>query len=342
MDTPDHVSAAQQPQLSIVTTLYRSRNFVERFYDEARRVADAMNVSFEIVFVNDGSPDDSFDVAYALHKRDDRVKLVDLSRNFGHHRALMTALAFASGDLIYVTDVDLEEPMDFLRSCHERFLHGDCDVVFGYQEQRRGDWLARLTGEAFWKLFNFLCRTKLHHNQVTARLMSRRYVASLLRHREQDPYIVGLWATTGYVQIALPITKSFSGVSSYNTNKRVMLALNSIIAFSGRPLLLSAAVGLLICFLASLSVIFLIGQWLLWGNEIEGWTSVMVSVWFLGGANLFFIGLVGLYISRIFSEVKQRPNTIVRASYGNLNRAPWAEEAATAEVNFIESIRDRR
>jgi putative glycosyltransferase len=339
MDASGRSPPAQSPKLSIVTTLYRSRDFVEPFYVEARRVADALNTSFEIVFVNDGSPDDSFDVARAIHERDSRVKLVDLSRNFGHHRALMTAFAFASGDLIYVTDVDLEEPMDFLRTCYERFLQGNCDVVYGYQLQRRGNWLTKVTGNTFWWLFNFLCNTKLHNNQVTARLMSRRYVASLLRHREQDPYIVGLWATTGYTQIAVPIVKSSTGVSTYTTYRRVALALNSIVAFSGRPLLLSAAIGIIICCLASLWIIYLIGRWLLWGNEIEGWTSVIVSVWFLGGANLFFMGLVGLYVSRIFGEVKQRPNVIVRATYGNLKDVSFTESAATStDESFAKTL----
>ena len=329
MNIPGRPPQAQPPRLSIVTTLYRSREFVEPFYLEACRVAGALDLPFEIVFVNDGSPDDSLDIACAIQERDSRVKLVDLSRNFGHHRALMTAFAFASGDLIYVTDVDLEEPMDFLVACRKRFLQGDCDVVYGYQVKRRGNWLTKVTGDAFWRLFNFLCNTKLHHNQVTARLMSRRYVTSLLRHREQDPYIVGLWATTGYTQIPLPIVKSFTGVSSYTTYRRVMLALNSIVAFSGRPLLLSAALGIFICILASAWIIFLVGRWLLWGSEIEGWTSVIVSVWFLGGANLFFIGLIGLYVSRIFGEVKHRPNVIVRATYGNLKDGSFIEAPRT-------------
>src|SRR5436190_4387754 len=127
MESVDRTPPASPPKLSIVTTLYRSREFVETFYREACRVAVDLDLPFEIVFVNDGSPDDSFDVAYAIHQRDGRVKLVDLSRNFGHHRALMTAFAFASGDLIYVTDVDLEEPMDFLADCHARIRQGDCD-----------------------------------------------------------------------------------------------------------------------------------------------------------------------------------------------------------------------
>lgn len=315
---PGALHIAQPPMLSIVTTLYRSQRYIEKFCAEACRVADEIGLSFEIILVNDGSPDDGFEVARALQSRDARVKLVDLSRNFGHHPALMTAIAYASADLVYVTDVDLEEPMDFLRTCYDRFQQGDCDVVYGYQERRRGTWLTRVSGELFWKVFNFLCNTKLPRNPVTARLMSKRYVMSLLEHREHDPYIVGLWASTGYSQIGLPIVKQFSGYSTYSMLKRLRLALNSIVSFSNRPLLLSAGLGLVICLLASLYVIFLVGQWLILGNPIEGWTSLIVSVWFLGGINLFFIGLVGLYISKIFTEVKQRPNVIVRQVYGEL------------------------
>jgi putative glycosyltransferase len=315
---PAALDMAQPPMLSIVTTLYRSRQYIERFYAEACRVADAIGLSFEIVLVNDGSPDDSLDVARAIHDRDRRVKIVDLSRNFGHHRALMTAFACASADLVYVTDVDLEEPMDFLKTCHERFRQDDCDVVYGYQVERRGKWLTRVTGELFRKVFNFLCNTKLPRNPVTARLMSKRYVASLLEHREHDPYIVGLWVTTGYNQVGLPVDKQYSGFSTYSTLRRIRLAVHSIVSFSSRPLLLSAGIGIVICMLASLYVIYLIGQWAILGNPIEGWTSLIVSVWFLGGINLFFIGLVGLYISKIFAEVKQRPNVIIRQVYGEL------------------------
>jgi putative glycosyltransferase len=175
-----------------------------------------------------------------------------------------------------------------------------------------------MTGEWFWKVFNFLCNTKLPRNLVTARLMSKRYVASLLEHREHDPYIVGLWVTTGYDQVGLPIDKQDSGFSTYSTLRRVRLAVHSIVSFSSRPLLLSAGIGIVICMLASLYVIYLIGQWVILGNPIEGWTSLIISVWFLGGINLFFIGLVGLYISKIFAEVKQRPNVIIRQVYGEL------------------------
>lgn len=308
----------REPEISIVTSLYKSCRFIRDFYLHACRVAEALNVPIEIVFVNDGSPDDSLDRAIDIHHRDPRVKVIDLSRNFGHHRALMTGFAYASGKLIYVTDADLEESMDFLAVCYDRMRQGDCDVVYGYQEHRKGRFFERLTGEIFWRLFNALSSTKLPRNLINARLMTRRYVLSLLQHRERDPFLGGLWTLTGYVQVGYPIVKTSTGTSSYSLRKRLSHTINSITSFSGRPLLLSTILGLVICAIAFVLVAYLFTRWLLFGNTIEGWTSVIISVWIIGGVNLFFIGLVGLYISKIFTEVKQRPNAIVRAVYGNV------------------------
>lgn len=305
-------------EISIVTSLYKSSRYIRDFYRHACRVADALGVPVEIIFVNDGSPDDSLDLAVDIHRGDPRVKVVDLSRNFGHHRALMTGLAYASGKLIYVTDADLEESMDFLAVCYERMRRGDCDVVYGFQEHRKGRLFERLAGGLFWWLFNVLSSTKLPRNPVTARLMTRRYVLSLLQYREGDPFIAGLWMLAGYVQVGCPILKKSAGTSSYSLRKRLSQTITSITSFSGRPLLLSAVVGIVICAIAFVLVTYLVTRWLLFGNTVEGWTSVMISVWIIGGINLFFIGLVGLYISKIFTEVKHRPNAIVRAVYGNV------------------------
>src|SRR5258706_9484129 len=173
-------TGSHPPELSIVASLYKSSRYVGDFHREACRVAGVLCVSFEIIFVNAGSPDDSLDIALAIPRQDRRVKVIDLSRNFGHHRALMTGFAHASGPLIYVTDVDLEEPMDFLLLCRERMKQGDCDVVYGYQVRRQAGWFDRITGGLFWRLFNPLFSTKLPPNLVTARLMNRRYLAAVL------------------------------------------------------------------------------------------------------------------------------------------------------------------
>jgi putative glycosyltransferase len=321
-------------ELSIVTSLYKSSRYIRDFYLHACRVADKLNVPIEIIFINDGSPDNSLDLAVDLHHRDPRVKVIDLSRNFGHHRALMTGFAYASGKLIYVTDADLEESMDFLAVCYDRMRQGDCDVVYGYQEHRKGRLFERLTGEIFFWLFNLLSSTKLPRNPVNARLMTRRYVLSLLQHRESDPFFVGLLTLTGYVQVGCPIVKTSTGTTSYNLRKRLAHAITAITSFSARPLLLSSFMGMVICAIGVVLVAYFVARWMLFGNTVEGWTSVIISVWIIGGINLFFIGLVGLYISKIFNEVKQRPIAIVRAVYGNVP-APAVREtiALSSEDN---------
>ena len=125
-------------ELSIVTTLYKSDSYIEKFYKQACDVAQKIVKEFEIIMVNDGSPGRDLDIALNLHKKDPRVKIIDLSRNFGHHRALMTGISFASGNLVYITDSDIEEPLTFLEECYQELTQQECDVVYGYQISRKG------------------------------------------------------------------------------------------------------------------------------------------------------------------------------------------------------------
>lgn len=305
---------SNQPiDLSIVTSLYKSEGYIESFYHRIREVAAQLTGRFEIILVNDGSPDDSLAKALALHEKDSRITVVDLSRNFGHHRAVYTGLGFARGRMVYLTDSDLEEPPEVLELFYQRLQQGDCDVVYGYQENRKGGMLERISGDLFYKTFNFLSDVKLPRNLITARLMTRRYVDSLLLHRDRNPFMAGLLAITGYIQVGLPVKKGSSRSSSYSWLRRLREACNSVTAFSSKPLLLSTWLGTIISIVASIYIVYLLAMWLVRGIPLEGWPSLIVSIWFLGGLNLFFIGIVGLYLSRVFMEMKDRPLTVVRA-----------------------------
>ena len=168
------------PPLSIVTTLYRSAPHLEEFYRRITDVASRVSPDYELILVDDGSPDDSLSVALALCARDPRVSVVELSRNFGHHRAMMTGLARARGDLVFLVDCDLEEQPEWLEPFAERLRASNADVVYGVQVTRRGSWFERVSGEAFYRLFNMLSDVRLPRNVSTARLMRRRYVRSLV------------------------------------------------------------------------------------------------------------------------------------------------------------------
>ena len=302
-------------KLSIVATLYNSSAYVAEFVQRARAAALQLTPDYELVLVDDGSPDDSLRTALALLAGEPRLRIVELSRNFGHHKAMMTGLEHATGELVLLIDVDLEEPPELLQPFHEKLRAGDLDVVYGFQEARKGGLSERLFGFLAWKLIDALLPIKIPGNHSTVRLMSRDYVDALVRHKETKTAIGGLWVLTGFRQAGLPFQKGSRGATSYSFRHRLFTLLDSITSFSETPLYFVFYLGLIVLLCSAA-----IGGWLLWlkltGVVLAGWVSTLLSVWFLGGLAIFSIGVVGLYISRIFIETKRRPYTIVRKLYG--------------------------
>ena len=300
-------------KLSIVTTLYRSAPYVDEFHRRASEAAAAITADYEIVMVDDGSPDDSLARALAIAGRDPRLTIVELSRNFGHHRAMMTGLEHASGDLVFLIDSDLEEDPAWLGPFASRLQTDGADVVYGYQERRKGGWVERVGGALHWWLIRQLSTYPIPESLVTARLMRRAYVQSLVRHKEQKTAIGGLWALTGYRQAGIAIVKAYRGSSSYSFSQRLALTFEGITAFSEKPLMFVFVLGLLIFVLSSCSALYLTLRHLFGLTQQAGYASLIVSIWMLGGLSIASIGVVGLYTARIFIETKQRPYTIVRA-----------------------------
>lgn len=304
-------------KLSIVTTLYKSAPYIKEFHKRASDAArQLVEEEYEIVFVNDGSPDNSLDLAIQLSVIDDHVLVVDLSRNFGHHRAMMTGLAHAKGERVFLLDSDLEEEPEWLLSFADQMGHNACDVVYGVQEIRKGGWFERLSGFCAYKLFNILCDIEFPDNLVTARLMKQSYVKALLLHQEREIVIAGLWVITGFNQQAQIVNKHATSETTYTFRKKLTAIVNVITSFSNIPLIFTFYIGLSISFFAIIYVAYLVIYRLFLSKPISGWTSVMASIWLMGGLIIFFIGVIGLYIAKIFSETKQRPNTIVRGIYG--------------------------
>lgn len=309
--------------LSIVTSMYRSAPFLEEFHRRVVMAASAVTASFEIVFVNDGSPDDSLDVALRLHAQDPRVRVVDLSRNFGHYKALMTGLARARGDLVFLIDCDLEEDPAWLVTFADTLRRTRADVVYGVQRKRKGGPLERMSGELFYSVFNRLLTHPIPRNAVTARLMTSRYVEALVRHRDQEICLAGLWAATGFEQVPQTIDKGKRPGTSYTLRRRISALVSAVTSFSNRPLIYVFYVGVCVMLLSLVAALVLVVRALTHGIGVPGYASLMVSIWFLGGLTIFCIGIVGVYVAKIFTEAKDRPYTIVRAEYG----APWSDDA---------------
>lgn len=304
-------------KLSIVATLYQSVPYIAEFHRRTTVVATQFaGDDYEIVLVNDGSPDNSLDLAVQLTKHDNHVVVVDLSRNFGHHKAMMAGLEHAQGRHVFLIDSDLEEEPEYLVSFARQMEREACDVVYGVQEKRKGGWFERWSGELYYSVFNFLSEIDHPRNIVTARLMTRRYVDALLKFQEREMVISCLWVITGFKQSAHTVKKHMTSTTTYSLAKKIEHMTNSITSFSAVPLRMIFYTGLIIFSCALLYTSYLVFHKLFLATPLDGWTSVMISIWLLGGMLISFVGLVGIYLSKVFSETKQRPSTIVREIYG--------------------------
>ena len=302
-------------RLSIVTTLYRSAPYLAEFYTRVTAAARAITDDYEIVFVNDGSPDNALEMALELLEKDDRLRIIDLSRNFGHHKAIMTGLGHVRGDLIFLLDSDLEEDPEVLPTFLDRMTATGADVVYGVRERREGGFLARQGGELFYTLFNALSSHPVPRNVLTARLMTRRYVASLVQHRDRELFLLGLLTITGFAQVPVVSRKRRKSGSVYTLPRKLSLFVNAITSFSNTPLVAIFYLGCVISAASLAAAAHLVGRWLVHGELLAGWPSLIVSVWFLGGMTILCLGVIGIYLSKIFIETKDRPFTVIRQIY---------------------------
>ncbi|MDO8392675.1 MAG: glycosyltransferase family 2 protein [Actinomycetota bacterium] len=301
-------------QLSIVSTLYRSSPTIEQFIRRSAAAArELAGESFEIVIVNDGSPDDSIDKVRALRGEFPQIVLVDLSRNFGHHVALLEGLRYSRGELVYLIDSDLEEAPEWVADFRDKLTSNQADVVFGYQETRKGSAFERLSGAIYWWVFRRLSDLDLPANVVTCRLMTRRYVDAVNMYGERELSFGGVLSVAGFVQVGTPVAKGDKESSSYSLRLKIWHMANSISAFSVKPLNAIFALGIAVCMVASLVVVYLVSVSLFWNRSPTGWTSVIVSVWLLGGLTLTSLGVIAIYLGKTLSEVKARPRAIVRS-----------------------------
>jgi putative glycosyltransferase len=303
-------------KLSIVTTLFKSTEHIQEFYTRISIEAQKITQDYEIIFVDDGSPDNSLHKAVALFETDNRVKVIELSRNFGHHKAAMTGLSHAKGDYIFFIDSDLEEEPELLGIFWAELKKNiDMDVIYGVQENRKGGWFEKISGDIFYKIFNKISDIKITRNLVAARLTTKNYNQALILHKERNLFLAGLWSLTGFKQKPVLVKKNFKAKTTYVFGKKVSLFIESITSFSIFPLKFMLYIGFFISFLSFLFIFWIFFKKFFFNIGIEGWSSLIVSIWFIGGVIIMFLGIIGIYISKIFNETKQRPYTIIRKKY---------------------------
>jgi putative glycosyltransferase len=309
-DPGDAPPARRAPRLSIVTAMYKSTSFVRRFHAEISAVAATFTSDFEIIFVDDRSPDDSAAIVEALIAEDPRVRLIKLSRNYGQSTAMLAGMQAARGQLIYTSDIDLEDPPELLGQFHQMMIEApELQSVYGFMNARKGTFLERWLGHLFYRLLNFLTRESIP-SQVWSRLMTRKYLDAVLSYSETHLFWSGIFHTVGFSQRAVAVERQKTGKTSYNYLKKLELALSAITSFSSGPLFLVFFLGVAVSGASLIGALFLILQHAT-GALVPGWASIVVAILFIGGVTNVSLGVIGLYIGRIFVQTKNRPRFFI-------------------------------
>ena len=304
-----------KPVLSVVTTLYRSEAFVDAFWSRMVAAASALTPSFEIIFVDDGSPDDSAAAVRKIVERDQRAVLVELSRNFGHHKAIIAGLTQSRGEYVFLIDSDLEEQPEWLLTFHAEMQAKGADVVYGIQTAQTQSFLRSLAVATYYKFFNNLSNTKVSQGACTVRLMRRPYVDALLSVGDRSLWLGAAFAWVGFRQVARPVERGLLRTkSTYNLWRSLHVFADAVAWMSRMPLVIVFFSGALIS-----GVSFLVGLYYLLRKLFSpqpilgGFASLIISIWFLCGLIILFLGVIGIYLSSVFAEIKRRPLYVVNA-----------------------------
>jgi polyisoprenyl-phosphate glycosyltransferase len=303
---------------SIVIPVYNEAEVLPALYNRLTRVMEGLVGPYEIIFINDGSRDDSTMLLRDFQDRDARVKFLNFSRNFGHQIAITAGLDYSSGQAAVVMDADLQDPPEVIPRLIEQWRKG-YDIVFAVRAKRQGEgFFKRATAALFYRLFRRMAATEIPLDAGDFRLMSRRAVEALQSIRERNRFIRGLAGWIGFRQTAVTYVRDVrqAGETKYPLKKMLRFALNGLLSFSVVPLQLASYLGFLISSIGFFYIVYAIGLKLFTDRVVLGWTSVMVAVLFLGGVQLISLGIIGEYIGRIYDEVKQRPLYVVDEAKG--------------------------
>ena len=297
-------------KLSVVTAMYRSEGFVRAFHAALSEKGRALTEDYEIIFVDDGSPDGSARVVEEIIATDARVRLIKLSRNFGHSAAMLAGMRKARGEYVYTSDIDLEDPPELLTRFDEMMKEDpELQSVFGFMATRKGTALERWLGLIFYFVLGLLTRERIPA-QVWSRLMTRKYLDALLAYSEYHLFWSGLFHHVGFKQASVPVLRTKTGKTSYSYRKKVQLALSAVTSFSTGPLYFIFLTGIFVSMASVVTAIVLFVVYLN-GQLVPGWASIVLSVLFTGGVTNLSIGLIGIYVGRIFIQSKQRPHFFI-------------------------------
>lgn len=301
--------------ISVIIPCYNEQETVNRFYKEIKRVTDdILDYSFEFIYVNDGSKDQTASLVKELHVKDERVCLVDFSRNFGKEAAMLAGMELAQGDAIVIMDVDLQDPPELVPKMIKLYEEG-YENIYTRRRNREGEPPIRsFFANLFYKLINQMSDVEIINGARDYRLLSRRAVDELIKLKEKNRFLKGLFQWVGYDSICLEFdhVERVAGETKWSFMKLVDYAIEGITDFSNAPLRFATYTGIVIAVISFLYLIYILIETMINGSTTAGWPSLVCIILFLGGIQLIFLGVIGEYIGRIYNEVKERPIYIVK------------------------------
>lgn len=294
-------------------------------------------LSFEFIFVNDGSRDKTSDILITLSQQRHYVRVINFARNFGHQIAVTAGIDASNGDAVVLIDADLQDPPELIAQMVKLWLQGN-DVVYATRIKRRGETVfKRLTAKLFYRIINMLSDTSIPPDTGDFRLMDRKVVDTIRAMKEHDRFIRGMVSWVGFKQISLPYERAerFAGKSKYPLIKMISFALTGILSFSLKPLKIASLLGIICSSISFLGFLYALFVKLFTNHTVTGWTSLILAILFIGGIQLFCIGVLGEYIGRIYTDSKDRPLYIVEGYYGYRanNDEPKISRSPVREVN---------
>jgi len=301
-----------KPHISVVTPVYGCGPCLNQLHARLELALTSITDEYEIIMVNDGSPDDAWETIKLLAEKDARIKGVNLSRNYGQHRAITAGLDYADGDWVVVMDCDLQDQPEEIVKLYNEALKG-YDVVFGRRDQRKDSLFKRCGSRMFYKVYDYFTDSKIDNTVANFSIISSKVVSNLRLLREQNrsyPLFTN-WVGFKRSHVDIDHAKRVSGRSSYTFRKLMNLAVDSIISQSNKPLKLSIKFGFLLSMISLIYAAWLVLRYFIFSIPVAGWTSVMVSIYFVGGLLFANMGVLGLYIGKTFDETKNRPIYVV-------------------------------
>lgn len=315
------MTPAPSPLISIISPVYCCAGCLRELCTRVATTLAPVTENYEILLVDDASPDDAWMILQELCARDSRIKALKLSRNFGQHHAIAAGLCSARGDWVVVMDCDLQDRPEEIAALLDKARSGNFDAVFGKRIVRKDGWGKRLTSRAFFAVLNYL--TGAQHDSETANfgVFSRALVDVINRMPEQSPCfpLMVKWTGMKISTLAVNHESRAIGQSSYNLRKRIRLATDIVLSYSDKPLRLVAKLGISFAILAIAIAGVGVYRYAAGDIQVAGYTSIIASMWLLAGVILFCLGVIGLYVGRIFESVKGRPHYIVREAL-NIDR----------------------